>query len=85
VYDVDRLVSNDSGKLATLVQVLTGSLNVTKSSALVGIQPFNGKLVVTATPDLQEQVVSLLKMLGEAAPATRPATAAAKINFNVAE
>jgi beta-lactamase regulating signal transducer with metallopeptidase domain len=76
VYSVDPLCGNDADKLQTLTQVVMTSMNVGKSSALVAIQPFNGKLVVTATPDLQDQVTELLKMLKETAPgevATKPA------------
>src|SRR5262249_35800701 len=68
VYDVDKLTHRDPNELATLTNLVLTNLKLGKSSAMVAAQPFNGKLVVTATSDLQDQVQDLLKMLREAAP-----------------
>jgi bla regulator protein BlaR1 len=74
VYDIDKLASNDPARLDTLVEVISSSINLSKSSLLLSIKPFNGKLVVTATQDVQDQVVNLLNMLSDRAPAKTAAT-----------
>lgn len=78
VYSVDALVGDrGSDRLDELTGIITGSLAVDEGSLLVGVRPFNGKLVVTATPDLQEQVQGLIAMLHDQAPAAPPAPAPA--------
>lgn len=74
VYDVEKLTHGDPAQLQNLVEIVVTNAKLGKSSMMVAAQPFNGKLVMTATPDLQDQARELLDMLRDAAPAKEAAT-----------
>lgn len=63
VYDVSVLTNGNPNQADSLASILRENLRVGKSSVFGSINTFGNKLILTATPDLQDQVQELLLQL----------------------